>query len=70
MDIRDYNKIILVGSGGSGKSWLAKHIAELTVYPLYHLDNEFWKPGWEKCPKEEFVKRQQEIINDEKWIID
>jgi adenylate kinase family enzyme len=34
------------------------------------LDNEFWKPGWVKCPKEEFIKRQQEIINDEKWIID
>ena len=70
LNIRDYNKIVLVGSGGSGKSWLAKRIAELTDYPLYHLDNEFWKPGWTESPRDEFIKRQQEIIKSEKWIIE
>ena len=70
MDIHDYSKIILVGSGGSGKSWLAKHIAEITNYPLYHLDKEFWQPGWVMTPKEEKITRQHEMINGETWIID
>ena len=70
MDIRDYKKIIIIGGSGSGKSRLAKHIAELTSYPLCHLDNVFWKPGWVKSSKEEFIKKQQEIMNTENWIID
>ncbi|MCL2545878.1 MAG: hypothetical protein FWE06_01620 [Oscillospiraceae bacterium] len=47
MNIQDYKKIAIVGSPGSGKSWLSKKIAALTGYPLHHLDVEFWKPGWE-----------------------
>ena len=70
INIRDYRKIILVGASGSGKSWLAKDIAKLTGYPLHHLDNEFWKPGWVKTPKDEFIQRQEEIISGENWIID
>jgi len=70
MDIRTYNKIILVGAGGSGKSWLAKRIAALTGYPLYHLDKEFWRPGWVMTPRDEKIARQNEIISGDKWIID
>ncbi|MCL2407006.1 MAG: hypothetical protein FWC95_03680 [Defluviitaleaceae bacterium] len=44
MDILSYSKIILVGKSGSGKFWLSKRIAEITGYPLYHLDKEFWRP--------------------------
>jgi len=69
-DFTKYNRIILVGSGGSGKSWLSKKIAEITGYPLFHLDAEHWKPGWVMSSNEEKVARQQEIISGEKWIID
>jgi len=69
-DFTKYNKIILVGSGGSGKSWLSKRIAEITDYPLFHLDKEFWKPNMVMTPREERIARQQEIIGGEKWIID
>ena len=70
MDIFDYKKIILVGSGGSGKSWLSKKIAKATNYPLYHLDNEFWKPDWVMATKEEKETRYSEIFAGETWIID
>jgi len=69
-DFSKYNRIILVGSMGSGKSWLSKRIAEITGYPLFHLDVEHWKPGWVADSKEEKIARQQEIISGEKWIID
>ena len=70
MNIRDYSKIILVGSGGSGKSWLSERIAALTGYRLYHLDRELWQPGWVMPSKEEKIAKQREMIKGDKWIID
>lgn len=65
-----YKRIIIIGSAGSGKSYLAKKIAEATEYPLIHLDNEFWKPGWIETPRDEWIEKQKKLIDCEKWIID
>ena len=70
INIMDYSRIIIVGSGGSGKSWLGKQLAKVTGYPLFHLDTEHWKPGWVQSSKEEKIARQNEIISGDKWIID
>ena len=70
VNIGDYNRIVLVGSSGSGKSWLSKRLADIYGYPLIHLDNEFWKPGWMKTPKDEWMAVQEELTSREKWIID
>ena len=69
-DFIKYNKIILVGNSGSGKSWTSKRIAEITGYPLFHLDKEHWRPNMVMAPRAERVARQQEIVSGEKWIID
>ena len=69
-DIRKYNKIILIGSGGSGKSWLSKRISKLTGYPVFHLDVEHWKPGWVMPEKDERLAHEQKIMQGDKWIID
>jgi Adenylate kinase and related kinases len=69
-DFSKFNRIILIGCMGSGKSWLSKRIAEITNYPLYHLDVEHWQPGWVKHSKDEQIARQKELISGEKWIID
>ena len=65
-----YSRIIIVGSAGSGKSYLAKRMAEITGYPFVHLDNEYWKPGWVKTPREEWIASQKKMMNTEQWIID
>lgn len=49
---------------------MAKKLAEVLDYPLIHLDNEFWKPGWVKTPREEWIEKQKEIMAGEKWIMD
>ena len=66
----EYNRIIIVGSPGSGKSYLSKRIAIATGYPLFHLDNEYWQPHWVGTPRDEWIEKQQSIIDGEKWIID
>lgn len=70
MNIFEYNRIIIVGNNGSGKSFLAKELSAITGLPLVHLDVEFWRPNWEMPSKEQWIKKQLELTSKEKWIID
>ena len=70
MELRDHQKIAVVGSPGSGKSWLATRLARITGYPLFHLDKEFWQPGWVMPPREQRATMQQAMISGPEWIID
>ena len=63
-------RIIIIGSGGAGKSTLARKLGELTNLPVIHLDSVFWKPYWTPTPKDEWTKSVAEIISAEKWIVD
>ncbi|WP_212935769.1 DNA topology modulation protein [Bacillus hominis] len=63
-------KIILIGSGGSGKSTLARLLGNKLKIQVYHLDALFWKPNWEGVPREEQRTVQNDLIKEEKWIID
>lgn len=70
MNIFVYNRIIIVGNNGSGKSFLTKELSVITGLPLVHLDVEFWRPNWEKPQKDEWIKKQMELTSKGKWIID
>ena len=70
LDILAYNRIIIVGNNGSGKSFLAKELFFITRLPLIHLDVEFWHPNWETPSKEEWLDKNKEFVSREKWIID
>ncbi|MBJ8071148.1 DNA topology modulation protein [Bacillus cereus] len=63
-------KIILIGSGGSGKSTLAKQLGNKLKIQVYHLDALFWKSNWVGVPREEQRTVQNDLIKEEKWIID
>ena len=52
LNIFEYNRMIIVGNNGSGKSFLSKELSVITGLPLVHLDVEFWRPNWEKPPKD------------------
>ena len=38
-------RTVIIGNSGSGKTWLAKCLAEKTGGLLVHLDDVFWLPG-------------------------
>lgn len=38
-------RAVIVGNSGSGKTWLAKRLAEKKATPVVHLDDIFWLPG-------------------------
>lgn len=70
MNIFEYYRIIIVGNNGSGKSFMAKKLSEITGLPLVHLDVEFWRPNWKMPSEEEWKKKNIELISKEKWVID
>jgi adenylate kinase family enzyme len=70
LNIMECKRIIVVGNNGSGKSFLSRELSAITGLPLVHLDVEFWRPNWEMPSKEEWVKRQSELIAAKRWILD
>ena len=66
----NYKKIIVIGCSGGGKSTFSKQLAEITCLPLYHLDNIYWQPDASHLERPEFIKRQKEIMKNDRWIID
>ncbi|MFJ7972606.1 DNA topology modulation protein [Psychrobacillus sp. NPDC096389] len=63
-------KIALIGSGGAGKSTLARQLGQKLNIEVYHLDALLWKPNWTPTSKEEQIKVQNELVNKDQWIID
>jgi len=63
-------KIIIIGSSGAGKTYLAKRLSDALNIELIHIDREYWGPGWTEPTKEEWKARLSELISREAWIID
>ena len=63
-------KVLVIGSGGSGKSTFAGRLAEQTGLPLIHLDALYWNPGWLETPKSEWAGRVEELLAGDRWIMD
>ena len=63
-------KIAIIGNPGSGKSTLALKLYKILGIPLYHLDQYFWKPGWQKGDRSEFVRVHNQLCDKDEWIIE
>jgi adenylate kinase family enzyme len=63
-------RILVIGSGGSGKSTVARRIAERTGLPLIHLDALYWKAGWQETPKREWAQMVEQIAEQDTWVMD
>lgn len=63
-------RILIIGCSGSGKSTLARAMGEKLHLPVIHLDQLWWKPGWENYTKEEFDEKLDAVLSESRWIID
>ena len=63
-------RISIVGSGGAGKSTFAHQLADILHLPVIHLDALYWQPGWVATPQDEWRDKQQQLVQQECWIID
>ena len=63
-------RVLVMGSSGSGKSTFAMRLSEITGIPFVSLDALFWKPGWVKSDKAEFRERVTQAARQPRWIMD
>ncbi|QOV09577.1 adenylate kinase [Viridibacillus arvi] len=65
-----HQRVLIIGSSGAGKSTLSRTLSELWELPLVHLDAIYWKTGWQKSNKEDFIERLHLELKKPAWIID
>jgi adenylate kinase family enzyme len=63
-------RILVMGSPGSGKSTFARRLSQATGIPDVSLDALYWKPGWKPSGTAEFEARVSEAVRLPRWIID
>ena len=63
-------KVLVIGSGGSGKSTFARRLGRGLGHEVIHLDKIYWHPGWVQTPREEWVRKVEELCGRESWVMD
>lgn len=63
-------KVLVIGSGGAGKSTFANRLGELLNIEVIHLDQFYWRPGWVETPKSEWLETVERLVRRDSWIID
>ncbi|THJ64008.1 adenylate kinase [Candidatus Frankia alpina] len=66
----DVQRVLVVGSGGAGKSTLARELARQSGLPAVHLDRHFWRPGWVATPVEEWRAVVASLVAKPAWVMD
>ncbi|MBI3965291.1 MAG: adenylate kinase, partial [Chloroflexi bacterium] len=62
--------IVILGSGGAGKSTLARQLGALLGLPVVHLDTLFWRAGWVETPRDERLPLLEQVVRSDAWILD
>jgi len=63
-----YKRIVVVGSTSSGKSTLAKRLAEKLGADFIELDALNWEPNWVEASDEVFRARVEAAVRSEVWV--
>lgn len=64
-------RILIIGSGGAGKSTLARKLGEATGIEVVHLDKLYWQSGWREPDKTEWRKTAlKPELEKDSWIMD
>ena len=70
MQVKEMQKIIIIGCPGSGKTTFAEKLRDKTGLPLFYLDAIWHKPDRTHISREEYDARLAEILALDAWIID
>ena len=63
-------RVAIFGNAGGGKSTICALLSRSKNLPVYQLDKLQWNPGWILTPKEEFDSKHDQLLKNERWIID
>ena len=63
-------RVLVIGSGGAGKSTVATRLGKLLNLEVNHLDKLYWRAGWVEPETDEWIKTVNNLIERDSWIID
>ncbi|MGF6309138.1 adenylate kinase family enzyme [Bradyrhizobium sp. i1.8.4] len=63
-------RVLVMGSSGSGKSTFARRLSAVTGIPTVSIDALFWKPGWVASGQDVFERRMIKAAREPRWIMD
>jgi adenylate kinase family enzyme len=65
-----HRRISVVGTSASGKSTLARALAETLGLSYVELDALHWEADWTEAPDEVFRARVTTVVSGEAWVVD
>lgn len=65
-----FQRIVVTGNSGAGKTSLSLILAKHTAIDLYHLDTIIYKDNWKKRSRAEIEHSIGKIVKKRSWIID
>ena len=63
-------RVNVVGTSSSGKTTLARRLAERLGVPYVELDALHWEPNWTEAPNDVMRERVRAAISPDSWVID
>jgi adenylate kinase family enzyme len=64
------DRIAIIGCGGSGKTVLARRLADHLGLQATNLDALYYDDGWNPTPPEKFAALQHELVAADRWLIE
>jgi adenylate kinase family enzyme len=63
-------RVSVVGTSCSGKTTIARRIADHYQIPHIELDKVFWQPNWTPLPLDQYRSAVEALAAGDEWVID
>lgn len=63
-------RVLVIGSGGAGKSTFSRRLGGRLGLEVIHLDVAYWLPGWVEPPEDVWERTVEEMCGRDSWVID
>jgi hypothetical protein len=70
LDRQALQRVVVVGTSGSGKTHLAQALAQRLGLAHVELDALFWQPHWQGTPREVFREKVSAALAAPAWALD
>lgn len=66
------HRIVIMGNGGSGKTWLAKRLAARFGLEAVHLDDVYWQPGRYGVARDKgiVIDEVKQLTEGDSWLME
>jgi adenylate kinase family enzyme len=63
-------RVMVIGNAGGGKSTMCRALCSAHSLPCFAIDRIQWRPAWVPTPEPEYTKAHEELLSQERWLID